>query len=78
MKKVFFFTLALAVILCLGCALSQAETLATLRRKAEEGNIQAILELGEIYRDGERTARNIEKALKYYGDAAVRGNAEGM
>lgn len=48
-------------------------------RKAEAGNISAMLKVGKMYRDGGAVVgRNCERALEWYQKAATQGNVESM
>lgn len=46
-----------------------------LIKAAEEGDIDAQLELGNLYEDGEQVERNYDEAFKWYEKAAKQGNA---
>ena len=56
---------------------TQAETatFTALKAKAEAGDVQAQLKLGEAYEDGNKVGKNSNFALKWYKKAAQQGCA---
>lgn len=52
-----------------------AETLADLQRKAEQGNATALFNLGLMYDKGEGVPQDYGEALKWYRKAAELGHA---
>lgn len=47
-----------------------------LKKRAEQNEIEALLELAEIYEDGMEVEQNLEEAVRLYRLAAHLGNAE--
>src|SRR5512142_2642823 len=54
------------------------EAIAEIRSKAEAGNAQAQVVLGQAYEEGNGVAKNEVTAAKWYRKAAEQGNAEGQ
>ncbi|MCY1355386.1 Sel1 repeat protein [compost metagenome] len=52
-----------------------AEALASCQQAAQNGDLQAEYELGEFYYDGQRTPRDLNKALNWFEQASLRGHA---
>lgn len=52
------------------------ESINILERAANNGDVNACLQLGNIYYQGLNTKQDFEKALKYYEIGSKRGNAE--
>ncbi|MGH2478045.1 MAG: tetratricopeptide repeat protein [Stellaceae bacterium] len=55
-----------------------AEGLKILHSRAETGDVQAQIWLGEIYRDGQDVSKDYAKSVKWFGVAAKSGNALGQ
>jgi len=55
---------------------SDAESLTSLRERADHGNADAQLALGKIYRDGKQAPQDFKEAAVWFRKAADRGNAE--
>jgi TPR repeat protein len=49
-----------------------------LLKKSESGDLDAQLKLGEIYKNGEDVAKNINKALYWYMTASLQNSADAM
>ncbi|MCU1718089.1 tetratricopeptide repeat protein [Pseudomonas sp. 5P_3.1_Bac2] len=49
---------------------------AACEQAAEGGDLQAEFELGEFYYDGQRTERDLNRALKWFEQASLQGHAQ--
>ena len=49
---------------------------ASCRELAEQGDMQAQLEMGELYYHGERTGQDLAEALKWYERASIQGQPD--
>ncbi len=68
---------ALIVLLAVGsCVLAFGETLAELKKKADAGDADAQVQLGNKLAIGGEVPRNLPEAVKLYRKAAVQGNIE--
>ncbi len=63
-----------AAALLLASTLAMAQP-ADLLRKAQAGDAQAQLDLGQMYADGREVLQSDEKAAQWFGLAAAQGNA---
>ncbi len=66
----------LSVIPMLAATLAEAEVVADLIRKANEGDIAAQVELGKIHSSGKDVPKNEKEALVWYSKAAEQGDVE--
>jgi len=55
---------------------SSSESLTNLRERADQGNADAQLALGKIYRDGKKAPQDFKEAAVWLRKAADQGNAE--
>ena len=60
-----------------GAAASAADV-AALRRIASRGDVEAMYELGMVYRDGDGAPKDLKVAFTWFRKAAARGKAEAM
>ena len=57
---------------------SRAIHIESLEQEASDGNIDACVKLGRMYRFGEGVDRNLTKAVYWYGKAAEKGNVDAL
>ena len=68
---------ALFILSVYGCTPLDKQDIEVVRKKAEAGDAEAQIELGNRYFGGKNITKNEKEAMKWFGKAAEQNNPEG-